>query len=152
MPIDTNEVKHKNSYGVSAIVALLIIVGLGGWFIYYTFYTQPLIDQTLREQFVWNIAPSQPLASSPGPRSSVTLKVAEAVLPVGTYPGSCTIVDGKTLALLSGELSGVVCRSGDGGTEVGIFKEEEQLSIKQSPIEGASGRGKDFTPLVKQSS
>ncbi len=61
----TNE--PKSGYGVSVIVALLIIIGLGGWFAYYVSNTQPLVDDTLRDQFTWHIAPAQPLPDVKGP-------------------------------------------------------------------------------------
>ncbi|HVV38961.1 MAG TPA: hypothetical protein VHD31_01415 [Candidatus Paceibacterota bacterium] len=144
----TNE--PKSGYGVSVIVALLIIIGLGGWFAYYISHTQPLVDDTLRDQFVWHITPGQPLPDKIGPRTKVTLQIADAVLPVGTYDGNCELIDAKKTSLMTDELSGVICRNGTTGMEVGIFKQNGELLIKQGPIKTENGRGQDFVPVVQQ--
>ena len=145
-----NPGEPKSGYGVSVIVALLIIIGLGGWFAYYVSNTQPLVDQTLRDQFIWHITPGQPLPDKIGPRTNVTLQIADATLPVGNYPGNCQLIDTKTTPLLTNELSGVICRSGDTGTEVGIFTQNGELILKQGTIAGATARGANFVPIVQQ--
>ncbi len=154
MPQDQSpEHAPTKGYGLSVIVALLIIIGLGGWFAYYISNTQPLVDSTLREQFVWVLTPAAPLPAVPGPRITVSLKIADATLPVGTYTGSCEIIDGKKVEFITNELSGVVCRSGSSGTELGIFKDATgALMIEQGAITNADGRGSNFTPVVQETS
>ena len=151
MPPDQSQTDPARGYRLSVFVALLIIIGLGGWFAYYISNTQPLVDSTLRDQFVWVLTPAQPLPSTPGPRVTVALKIADAVLPVGTYPGSCEIIDGSHWTLIDNELSGVICRYNNGGTEVGIFKDNTgALTIQQGTITSGVGRGTGFTPVVQQ--
>jgi hypothetical protein len=155
MPTENNVVerpRQSRGYGLSMGIVLLIVVALIAWFGYNSVRSQSLVDQTLREQFQWTLVPALPDASAPGPRTTVNLKITDVNMPLGTYPGNCQIVDGKTQALLQGELSGVVCRSGDTGTEIGIFKEENgQLVLKRGEIASADARGANFTPIVKQS-
>jgi len=145
-----NPGEPKSGFGISVIVALLIIIGLGGWFAYYVSNTQPLVDDTLRDQFVWHITPGQPLPDKVGPRTNVTLQIATVTLPVGDYPGNCELIDTKTTPLLTDELSGVICRSGDTGTEIGIFTQNGELILKQGAIAGADARGANFEPIVQK--
>ncbi|HWB34167.1 MAG TPA: hypothetical protein VG753_02535 [Candidatus Paceibacterota bacterium] len=151
MPPATNSSPDgRRTYGLSVIIALLIIIGLGGWFIYYTFHTQPLIDETLREQFVWHLVPAAPLPDAPGPQTAITLEIAGADLPTGTYAGTCSVIDGTNATLSSGELSGVICRTDAGGTEIGVFRDaDDKLVLKKGNITTAGGRGQNFTPIVQ---
>ncbi|HVZ75781.1 MAG TPA: hypothetical protein VG934_00710 [Candidatus Paceibacterota bacterium] len=140
----------RKTYGLSVIVALLIIVGLGGWFVYYTFHEGSLVDDTLREQFVWHLVPAAPLPDTPGPQTAITLEIAGADLPTGTYAGTCSIIDGANATLMSGELSGVICRTDAGGTEIAVFRDaDDKLVLKKGAITTAGGRGQDFTPVVQ---
>ena len=149
----TDRADRAKAYRLSVIVALLIIIGLGGWFAYYISNTQPLVDSTLRDQFVWVVTPAAPLNATSGPRITVALKIADATLPVGTYPGSCDVIDGTHFTLINNELSGVICRSGNGGTEIGIFKDSAgALTIQQGTITSGVGRGTNFTPVVQKTS
>ncbi|TSC68426.1 MAG: hypothetical protein G01um101456_659 [Parcubacteria group bacterium Gr01-1014_56] len=138
---------HSFSIGI----ILLVVVALVSWFGYNSIRSQSLVDQTLREQFQWSLIPAQPDPVTPGPRTSVNLTITEVSMPLGTYAGSCEIIDGKTQALLEGEISGVVCRSSESGVEIGIFRENEQLILKKGIIESGSTRGSNFEPIVKQS-
>jgi hypothetical protein len=158
MPTDQNvsapeRPKQSRGYGLSMGIVLLVVVALIAWFGYNSVRSQSLVDQTLREQFAWTIVPAQPDPAAPGPRSTVNLQIAAVHMPLGTYPGSCEIVDGKSQALLQGELSGVVCMNGDTGTELGIFKDaDEQLVLKRGAIVQGSTRGSNFAPIVKEGS
>lgn len=143
--------EQKQGYGLSIGIILLVVVALIAWFGYNSVRSQSIVDETLREQFLWTLVPTQPDPTTPGPRTNVNLKIAEVNMPLGTFNGTCELVDGKTQALLQGELSGVVCRSGDTGVELGIFKENEQLVLKRGEITSGSTRGSNFTPIVKGS-
>ncbi len=142
-------------YGLSATIILLVAIVLISWFGYNSVRSQAIIDQTLREQFQWALVPTQPDPLFPGPRTTINLKVTDVSMPLGIYAGICTIIDGKTQALLEGELSGVVCLSIDSdakdrGAEIGIFRENEQLLLKKGNIESGATRGSNFSPIVKQ--
>ncbi len=147
MPIE----EPKQRYGLWLGIIILIVVALVAWFGYNSVRSQSLVDETLREQFIWTLVPAQPDPATPGPRTTVSLQIADVSMPLGTYDGSCTVVDGKTQALLSGELSGVVCRADGAGIEIGVFKENGQLVLKKGTISSDDSRGMDFAPLVKQS-
>jgi hypothetical protein len=149
MDTPDNTVARK-SYVIPLGVVILIVVALIAWFGYNSVRSQSLVDQTLREQFVWSLVPAQPDPQSPGPRTSINLQIADVHMPLGDYAGNCVIIDGKTQALLSGELSGVVCQSDADGVEIGIFKENEQLVLKKGAIAQGSDRGSDFEPIVKE--
>lgn len=142
--------EQNKGYGLSIGIVFIVVIALIAWFGYNSIRSQSLIDQTLREQFFWMLAPAQPDPISPGPRTNVSLKIAEVTMPLGAYAGNCEIVDGKSQALLEGELSGVVCRSTTSGVEIGIFRENEQLVLKRGDIMEGSTRGSNFVPLVKQ--
>jgi hypothetical protein len=148
MDTPDNTVARK-SYVLPLGIIVLIVVALVAWFGYNSVRSQSLVDQTLREQFVWSLVPAQPDPESPGPRTSINLQIADVHLPLGDYPGACTIVDGKTQALLSGELSGVVCQTETDGIELAIFKEDDQLVLKKGTIAQGSDRGSNFEPIVK---
>lgn len=141
--------RQSQVYRAPIIIALVVVVGLTGWLTYYISYSKPMVDQTLREQFVWQLVDAPPLPEM-ARRTTVTLAIAGTSLPAGTYPGICTVIDGVDTHYLSGELSGVVCRTSESGTEIGIFKEGEQLVLKRGAIVGAEGRGENFAPITKE--
>ncbi len=143
--------EQKRGYGLWIGIILLIVVALIAWFGYSSIRSQSLVDQTLREQFTWSLVPAQPDPATPGPRTTINLRITDVSMPLGTYAGNCQIVDGKSQALLEGELSGVVCITGETGVEIGIFKENEQLVLKKGEIASGSTRGSNFTPIVKGS-
>lgn len=140
---------QKSGYRTLGIVALLCIVALMGWLSYYNLHTEASPDQTLREQFIWRFADAAPLPQM-SRRTTVTLKIAGVELPAGTYPGNCNLIDGAEIQFLPDELSGVLCRAGDMGTEIGIFRENEELILKRSSIVGAEGRGGHFVSITKE--
>ncbi|HYF13379.1 MAG TPA: hypothetical protein VD928_03730 [Candidatus Paceibacterota bacterium] len=152
---NTHAENYESKKGYSGVwigIILLVVVGLVAWFGYNSVRSQSLVDQTLREQFTWSLVPALPDPAAPGPRTTVNLQIADVVMPLGTYPGNCEIIDGKNQALLSGELSAVVCRSGEAGVELGIFKENEQLVLKKGDIASGSTRGGNFVPIVREQS
>ena len=151
MPEEQKNTSMGKGHSFSIGIILLVVVALVSWFGYNSIRSQSLVDQTLREQFQWSLIPAQPDPVTPGPRTSVNLTITEVSMPLGTYAGSCEIIDGKTQALLEGEISGVVCRSSESGVEIGIFRENEQLILKKGIIESGSTRGSNFEPIVKQS-
>lgn len=149
MTEDAPTFTENKGYRTLGIVIFLCVVGLMGWLAYYNLHMRPATaENTLREQFVWRFAdaPSLPQMAR---RTTVTLRIAGVDLPAGTYEGDCSLVDGQEYPFLPGELSGVVCQSGSAGTEIGIFRENDGLVLKRSPIAEADGRGTDFVPVTK---
>jgi hypothetical protein len=131
------------------IAAVAVVILLAGWFMYYSFHTQPLVDQTLRGQFVWNFEVI-PASGTQATSTVVVLRVAGVDLAAGSYIGDCDEINGKSEPLLQDELSGIVCRNGDKGIEVGVFREGGNLVLKRGTITGAEARGADFTPITKK--
>ncbi len=146
MSEEQNEQGQQYKWPVIAAVAIVII--LAGWFAYYSFHTQPLVDQTLRGQFVWNFE-IVPAAGAQATTTVVVLRIAGVDLPAGAYPGECNEINGNSVAYLSGELSGVICRSGANGTEIGVFKDSDKLVLKRGAITTEGGRGEDFAAITK---
>jgi hypothetical protein len=149
-PTQPIETQQGRVYRAPIIAAGLIVIALAGWFTYYSFHTQPLVDQTLRGQFVWNFEVVSPSAANPATTTVVVLRIAGVDLPAGVYPGSCKPIKPTSDAYLENELSGVLCRSGDTGTEIGVFKEDDNLLLKRGAIKTAEGRGENFTPITKE--
>ncbi|HVV15058.1 MAG TPA: hypothetical protein VHD55_01495 [Candidatus Paceibacterota bacterium] len=147
MSEEQNEQGQQYKWPVIAAVAAVVI--LAGWFAYYSFHTQPLVDETLRGQFVWNFE-IVPAAGAQATTTVVVLHVAGVDLPAGAYPGECDEINGRSVAYLPGELSGVICRNGASGTEIGVFKDSDKLVLKRGAITAADGRGADFAAITKQ--
>ncbi|HVU80030.1 MAG TPA: hypothetical protein VHD37_01565 [Candidatus Paceibacterota bacterium] len=144
------EQASQNSFSkLPIIAAVAVVVLLAGWFMYYSFHTQPLVDQTLRGQFVWNVE-VVPATAAEATTTVVVLRVAGVDLAAGSYKGDCDEINGKSEPLLQDELSGIICRSGDKGVEIGVFRDGENLVLKRGVITGAEGRGTDFTPITKK--
>ena len=64
---------------------------------------------------------------------SITYKGVKRV--VGTYPGSCSIVEESSWPLLENELTGVICWFAGAGTEVGVFYENGVRVVKVGSLE-----------------
>ncbi len=147
--MDEPQLTGNRGYKTLGLVVLLCIVGLMGWLAYYNLHTQPLVaEQALREQFIWRFEDAAPLPQM-ARRTTVTLTIAGVNLPAGTYEGICTLIDGEEKKFLPNELSGVLCRAGSSGTEIGIFRENESLVLKRATVVGADGRGTDFVVVTK---
>ena len=134
-----------NTYRAPIIVVLLIVFLVGAWFFYYTNRTQPIVEQTLHEQFSWQLQTAPQSATSTGPQTQVNLKVAGVPVSVGTYDGTCD----DPSSLLPGEITGLVCTTGTGGTEVGVFRVNGTLTLEDGAIDPATGRGAGFAPIVQ---
>jgi len=69
------------------------------------------------------------------PRTEVTLATNGKSYVVGTYDGSCAVVDGQSWKLLSNERSGVICWFAGGGVEIGVFEEGGGFVVKQGSLD-----------------
>ena len=72
------------------------------------------------------------------PRTQVTLMTGGKTHTIGTYDGSCAVMnDGDYLPY---EVSKVICWFAGGGHEVGVFEEPGQVVVRVGEVdEGASG-------------
>jgi hypothetical protein len=93
----------------------------------------------LRPSFLWEFFPAgeDELGT---PRTSVTLSINGEAHEIGTFDGSCLVVNGSSWELAQHELTGVICWFAGGGDEVGVFYEEGEYVVKQGVLEeGAEG-------------
>ena len=68
------------------------------------------------------------------PRAVMISLVAGVAVPIGTYAGSCNLIDGDIAELLPGEVSGVICTKSGDGQEIGVFSEGGKLVLKQGVV------------------
>lgn len=73
---------------------------------------------------------------------SITYKGEKRV--VGTYPGSCSIVEDSSWPLLENELTGVICWFAGGGSEVGVFYEDGKRVVKVGALEEGTAETEGF--------
>lgn len=133
-----NTPQTSNRYRALLIVAVLLLVIVSGWFFFYSSYNQPA--ETLQDQFSWRLVDSEDNLTV------VSLRIAGVPLVVGAYAGECQNPE----SLLQDELSGIVCREGTGGTEIGVFSDNGELVLKEGAIDPATGRGANFAPIVRE--
>lgn len=71
------------------------------------------------------------------PQTQVTLVTAGEAHTIGTYDGSCAVMEGD---YLEHEVSKVICWFAGGGHEIGVFEEPGQVVVRVGEVdEGASG-------------
>lgn len=86
------------------------------------------------------------------PKTTVSLSVdGGEPREVGTYEGSCFEIEGSSWQYLDGEYAGAICYFAGGGTEVGIFEENNTMVVKQGVVDEGSaevpGMRGDFKTL-----
>jgi hypothetical protein len=85
------------------------------------------------------------------PKTAVTLSVDGVAREVGTYDGSCMVIEGSAWQYLDGEHAGAICYFAGGGTEIGVFEENNQMVVKQGIVDEGSaevpGTRGDFKTL-----
>lgn len=72
------------------------------------------------------------------PQTAVMLSVDGAAREVGTYEGSCMVIEGSSWKLLDGEHAGAICYFAGGGTEIGVFEENNTMVVKQGFVDEGS--------------
>ncbi len=93
-----------------------------------------------KPSFLWEFAPAGGDGETGAPRTAVTLSVNGEARDIGTFDGSCLVINGSSWELAPNELTGVICWFAGGGDEVGVFYENGQYVVKQGVLEeGAEG-------------
>jgi|SRR3989344_5110100 len=137
---------------VAIVVAVLLILAAGAWALSERLRSQR-IDPIVGQQFGWGFIDLGVSTSTQAPTTNVELKIAGIEVPVGTYTGTCFILDGVRWKLLPGELTGAVCDWQNAGKEIGIFDENGALVLKEGVVaEGPTGEPisrEGFVPLKK---
>jgi|SRR3989344_1254172 len=54
---------------------------------------------------------------------------------IGTFDGSCFVIEESSWTLVENEKSGVICWWAGGGSEIGVFDEGGKLVLKQGSLE-----------------
>ena len=121
------------------VIALLVVAVLGAWALS-SRLNSTKVDPVVVEQFGWKIADQGTAPGTTTPRASVALSIAGVDVPLNTYAGTCTAIDGTKVTLLEGEVSGVICMHEGRGQEIGIFADaENKLTLKQGEVVDSSG-------------
>lgn len=95
-------------------------------------------------QFVWsfqNVGVEEETGAS---ETAVTLRVDGAPYGVGTYQGECAVIEDSNWELEENEVSGVICWFAGGGSEVGVFLEDEKFVIKVGQLDEGSAEVPGF--------
>ncbi len=86
----------------------------------------------------WILNDTGETTDSDAPMTAVELQIDEEKRTVGTYEGSCFVIEESEWKLYEGEISGVICWWAGGGTEIGIFEENGVRVVKVGTIEEGS--------------
>ncbi len=69
------------------------------------------------------------------PLTEVSLTAGGSTRVIGTYEGSCSVIDNKSWKLLPGEKTGVICWFAGGGSEIGVFEESGSVVVKVGSVD-----------------
>jgi hypothetical protein len=101
--------------------------------------------------FLWEFSPVAGNNETGAPRTKVTLSVGGEVREIGTYDGSCLVINGSSWTLAENELTGVICWFAGGGDEVGVFYENGAYVVKhgylEEGVEGEAGMRGQYEEL-----
>lgn len=115
------------------IIAGLLVLALAAWALA-SHLGGVKADPAVVEQLQWKITDKTEALGTTTPQNEVALVVAGVPVPIGTYAGSCNLIDGDIAKLLAGEVSGVICTLHGDGQEIGIFSEGGKLVLKQGVV------------------
>jgi hypothetical protein len=115
------------------IIATLLVLALAAWALV-RHLGSAKVDPVVVEQLQWKITDMTEAMATTTPQNEVALVVAGVAVPIGTYAGSCNLIDGDIAELLPGEVSGVICTKSGDGQEIGVFSEGGRLVLKQGVV------------------
>ncbi|MFA6050051.1 MAG: hypothetical protein WC761_02535 [Candidatus Paceibacterota bacterium] len=98
-------------------------------------YKEEVSKQQAPQSYTWTFKDKGEEEGTGAPLTEVSLTYGDTTKIVGTYQGSCAVIDGATWKLLLGEKSGVICWFAGGGSEIGIFEENGQMVLKVGGVE-----------------
>lgn len=89
------------------------------------------------DKLIWSFEELKPENEADAPRTAVMLLEGEADRKhnVGTYDGSCSVIEASAWTLLENEKTGVICWWAGGGKEIGVFEEDGKLVVKVGELE-----------------
>jgi hypothetical protein len=115
------------------IIAGLLVLALAAWALA-NYLGGAKVDPVIVEQLQWKVTDTTEAMGTTTPQNEVALVVAGVAVPIGTYAGSCNLIDGDIAKLLPGEVSGVMCTKSGDGQEIGVFSEGGRLVLKQGVV------------------
>lgn len=131
-------------------VLVLVVIGGGAWLAYSSFFVEKETamseDGELNSapQFSWQFAEEGEDEATGAPMTSVTLIVDGEARALGTFMGSCLVVDGTSWELVESELTGAICYFAGGGDELGVFAEGDGYVVKKGIVEEGSAEVPGF--------
>jgi hypothetical protein len=120
----------KNILLTVALVALGAVAAVA-----FINYKSEVSKQQASQSYAWTFKDKGEEAGTGAPLTEVSLTYGNITKVVGTYQGSCAVIDGATWKLLVGEKSGVICWFAGGGSEIGIFDENGKTVLKVGGVE-----------------
>jgi hypothetical protein len=119
----------RRNWGILVLVAF-ILVAVGAIVFLHDTAAPAAIDGAYQWRFVeWG--------TDENPQTQVALVAGAKSYTIGTYDGSCAVMEGDYLEY---ERSKVVCWFAGGGHEIGVFEEPGQVVVRVGDVdEGASG-------------
>lgn len=138
--------KDKKNRSWMWVVLALIVLGALGYLLTNQKANAPLqeeneereesvIETGDRPSFLWEFFPAGEDAQTGASRTQVSLSVNGEARDVGTFDGSCLVLNGSAWELAENELTGVICWFAGGGDEVGVFYENGEYVVKQGVLE-----------------
>ena len=85
--------------------------------------------------FEWTFVKHEADEATGIPHTDVALRSGEKTYDAGTHEGECFVIEDSAWELLPQEQSGVICWFAGGGSEVGIFEEEDNLVVKRGLVD-----------------
>jgi hypothetical protein len=139
---------------IAAGVAVVLLAGIAGYFGYNTGLNLGTAQVEKKAdapaaapgQLSWSFEEIAPQDEASAPQTKVTL-TAEGngqKYEVGTYNGSCSVIEGSSWQLLEGEKTGVICWWAGGGNEIAVFEEDGKLVVKTGDIEEGNEETEGF--------
>lgn len=119
----------RRNWGILVLIAFILVAVWGIVFAHDT--SVPLAGAG---EYQWRF---QDWGDDEQPQTQVTLVSGGQSHIIGTYEGSCALMEGDYLEY---EVSKVICWFAGGGHEIGVFEEPGQVVVRVGEVdEGASG-------------
>jgi hypothetical protein len=93
-------------------------------------------------KYEWATAEAGVRASDQAPLTAVTLQTRTTSYNAGVYVGTCTQIDRLENALLTAEVTAIVCSWMDEGVEVGLFQDGQVKELRT--IQRYNSAGKSY--------
>jgi hypothetical protein len=122
----------------------IVAVFLGAAILLYVWGT-PRVEAPIVGNYSWQFTELSESIDVPGmPRTGVALLVGDAKHEIGEFDGSCAAIKGSGWELLEGEKTGAICWWAGGGSEIGVFIENNKDVVKVGTLDEGSAEVPGF--------